>query len=96
MNIKPLSDYVLIEPLASQNKTESGILLPDSADKDRPEQGKVVATGPGKLKDGKRIELDVKVGDVVLFTKYGPHEIKVNGKEYLIAKQEEILAIIGQ
>jgi chaperonin GroES len=94
MNIKPLSDNILIEPIETKSKTEAGILLPDSADKDRPEQGKVVAVGPGKQKDGKRLEMDVKVGDTVLFSKYGPHELKFNGKQYLIAKQEDILGII--
>ena len=59
------------------------------------EQGKVVAVGPGKIEDGKRVPMGVKVGDVVLFTKYGPNEIKVEGKEYLIAKEEDILAVIG-
>ena len=95
MNIKPLSDYILIEPMKKEEKTKMGILLPDTAEKDRPEQGKVIAVGPGrKTSAGKIIELDVKVGDKVLFTKYGPNEIKVEEKEYLIAKQEDILAII--
>ena len=95
MNIKPLSDRVLIEPVSKEDKTESGIILPDTADKERPEQGKVVAIGPGKKgKDGKAAPMSVKKGDVVLFTKYGPNEIKVNNKEYLIAKEEDILAIL--
>lgn len=96
MKIKPLSDFVLIEPIAQKNKTEGGILLPDSPDKDRPEQGKVAAVGPGKIKNDKLVPMNVKVGDNVLFTKYGPHEIKVDGKEYLIAKEEDILAIIEE
>lgn len=76
-------------------KTKSGIYLPETVDKERPEQGKVVAVGPGKLSDeGKRIPLNVKKGDLVLFTKYGPNEIKVDGKEYLIAREEDILAIL--
>lgn len=95
MNIKPLSDYILIEPIKEEEKTKSGILLPETADKERPEQGKVIAVGPGKLNDsGDLVPMNVKVGQKVLFTKYGPNEIKVEDKEYLIAKQEDILAII--
>ena len=95
MNIKPLSDYILIEPIKEEEKTKSGILLPETVDKERPEQGKIIAVGPGKRNDsGNIIPMDVKVDQKVLFTKYGPNEIKVDGKEYLIAKQEDILAII--
>ena len=91
--ITPLSDLVLIEPLREEKK-KGGIILPETVEKERQEKGKVVAVGPGKVKDGKRIPVEVKRGDVVLFTKYGPNEIKVDGKEYLIAKEEDILAII--
>jgi len=95
MNIKPLSDHVLIEPIKEEEKTKAGILLPDTAEKEKPEQGKIIAVGPGrKTSSGKIVALDVKPGDKVLFTKYGPTEIKVDNKEYLIAKQEDILAII--
>ncbi len=95
MNIKPLSDHVLIEPIKEEEKTKSGILLPETADKEKPEQGEVIAVGPGKRNDsGNIIPMEIKVGQKVLFTKYGPNEIKVDGKEYLIAKQEDILAII--
>jgi len=95
MQIKPLSDHILIEAIKEADKTTAGILLPETAEKDRSEQGKVLAVGPGKkTKDGKIIPLDVKVGDTVLFSKYGPNEIKVDKKEYLIAKEEDILAIL--
>src|SRR3989338_6849732 len=95
MQIKPLSDHLLIEPLKQEEKTKSGILLPDSVDKERPEQGKVIAVGPGKKdEDGTLIPMEVKVGDVVLFTKYGPNEIKIDEKDYLIAKEDDILAIL--
>ena len=95
MQIKPLADRVLIEPISAEEKTESGIILPDTAEKERPEQGKVIAVGPGKTnKHGEFIPVSVKKGDTVLFTKYGPNEIKVDGKEYLIAKEEDILAIL--
>ena len=95
MNIKPLSDYILIEPIKEEEKTKAGILLPQTAEKERPEQGRVIAVGPGrKTLSGKVIPVDVKKGDKVLFTKYSPNEIKIDDKEYLIAKQEDILAII--
>lgn len=73
---------------------KGGIILPDTAQKERPEQGKVIATGPGRYEDGTLIEVSVKKGDVVLFTKYGPNEIKVDEKEYLIAEEKDILAIV--
>ena len=95
MNIKPLSDHIVIEPLKQEEKTKSGILLPETAEKERPEQGKVIAVGPGKKTDeGKVVPLEVKVGDVVLFTKYGPNEIKIEEVEYLIAREEDILGIL--
>ena len=95
MNIKPLDDRVLIEPMSKEEKTKSGIVLPDTVE-EKPEQGRVVAVGPGRIdNNGKRIPMSVKVGDVVLFTKYGPNEVKIDNKEYLIAKEEDILAIIS-
>ena len=96
MNINPLGDRVVIEVSRDTSlKTKSGIYLPETVDKERPEQGKVVAVGPGKLTDdGKRVPVTVKKGNMVLFTKYGPSEIKVDGKEYLIAREEDILAIL--
>ncbi len=90
MNIKPLGDRVLIEPISVEDKTESGIILPDTADKEKPEEGKVIAVGPGRPNK----PIGVKKGDKVLFTKYGPNEIKIDNKEYLIAKEEDILAIL--
>lgn len=95
MKIKPLADYVLIEPIKEEEKTKAGILLPQTAEKERPEQGKVVAVGPGKRDEkGNLIPISVKIGQKVLFKKYGPDEIKVDDKEYLICKEEDILAII--
>ncbi|MEK9134983.1 MAG: co-chaperone GroES [Patescibacteria group bacterium] len=95
MNIKPLSDHILIEPIKGEEKTKSGILLPDTAEKEKPEQGLVVSVGPGKKnKNGEYIPIEVKPGQKVLFKKYGPDEIKVDGKTYLIAVEEDILAII--
>jgi chaperonin GroES len=94
LNIQPLGDRVVIEVMEEDTKTASGIVLPASVDKERPEQGRIVAVGPGKLVKGERLELEVKVGDTVLFTKYGPNEVKVGDKEYLIAREEDILAVI--
>lgn len=95
MNIKPLSDHILIEPIKEEEKTRSGIFLPETATKERSEEGKVIAVGPGKRNEkGEIIPVSVKPGDKVLFTKYGPNEIKVEDKEYLIASESDILAII--
>ena len=95
MTIKPLSDHILIEPIKEEEKTKSGIFLPDTAQKEKPEQGLVIAVGQGKkTDDGKIVPVSVKAGDKVLFTKYGPNEIKIEGKEYLIAREDDILAII--
>lgn len=95
VKIKPLGDRVLIEPMTKEEKTRSGIVLPDTIDKERPEQGKVLAVGPGKAdEDGKMQKPALKKGDVVLFTKYGPNEIEVDDKKYLIAREEDILAIL--
>lgn len=92
--IKPLSDHILLEPLREERK-KGGIILPDTVDKERPEKAKVVAVGPGKLnKDGKRVPIELKKGQVVLFKKYGPDEIKIDDKEYLIAREEDVLAVI--
>ncbi len=97
MNIKPLSDNILIEPISQEEKTKTGILIPVTAEQERPEQGKVVAVGAGKkTASGKIISPDVNPGDIVLFTKYGPNEVKINEKKYLIAKSEDILAILEQ
>ena len=97
MKIRPLSDHILIEPLKQEEKTKSGILLPETAEKERPEQGKVIAVGAGKkTEDGKVIPLDLKEGDVVLFTKYAPNEIKIDEKEYLIAREDDILAVLEE
>lgn len=100
MKIQPLGDRVLIEPQkAEAGKLKSGLYLPETADKERPEQGKVIAVGPGKMTDtGKRLAMNVKKGEIVIFTKYGPNEIKVDSpageKEYLIAREDDILAIV--
>ena len=86
---------MIIEPITQEEKTKGGIVLPDTVSKERPEQGKVVAVGSGRLNTkGERMPMEVKKGDVVLFSKYGPNEVKVDGKEYLVAKEDDILAIL--
>ncbi len=93
--IKPLSNHLVVEPVTEEEKTKSGILLPETAQKEKPEQGKVIAVGSGKrLRSGKRAPMEVKKGDTILFTKYSPNEIKVEGKKYLIVKEEDVLAVL--
>jgi len=97
MKIKPLADRVVIEPISVEEKTKTGIILPETADKEKPEQGRVMAVGPGKLlPNGQRRPMEIKKGDLVLFTKYGPNEVKIDDKEYLIAREEDILAILSE
>lgn len=94
MNIKPLSDHIFVEPLTEEKTTKAGILIPDTAE-DKPVTGKVVAVGPGKTtEEGKVIPMSVKVGDRILFTKYAPNEIKIEGKEYLVIREDDVLAIL--
>lgn len=97
MKLKPLRDHVILQAITQEEKTKGGIVLPDTASKERPEQGKVVAVGPGRLNlKGQRVPMELKKGDIVLFSKYGPNEVKVEGKEYLVAKEEDILAILEE
>jgi chaperonin GroES len=94
MNIKPLGDRVLVEAMEQQEVIKGGIVIPDSA-KEKPQEAKIVAVGPGKRDDdGKLIPMDVKVGDVVLTSKYGGTEIKIDDKEYKILNSSDILAIV--
>jgi len=94
MNLKPLGDRVVIEPLEQEEVTASGIVLPETA-KEKPQKGKILAVGPGaRDEDGKRIAMDVKAGDTVLFAKYAGTEIKVENKKLLILKETDILAIV--
>ena len=94
LNLKPLGDRLIVEPTESEEMTASGIILPETA-KERPQQGKVLAAGPGRRdEDGKRIEMDVKAGDIVLFAKYSGTEVKMEGKKLLILKETDILAIV--
>ena len=96
LTLKPLDDRVVVEPTEAEEKTSGGILLPDTA-KQKPQQGKVIAAGPGKLNDdGARILLAVKVGDTVLYGKYSGSDVEVNGKEYKILRESDILAKLGK
>lgn len=93
--IQPLNDKVLIRPQSKEEKTASGIILPETASKERPEEGEVVAVGPGTMVDGERVVIDdVEVGDVVVFSKYGPQEIKVDNEELLLVSVKDIFAKI--
>ena len=95
MRFKPLSNHIFIEPQEEEKTTKSGIVLPDTAEKERPIKGKILAVGPGKLNEkGDRIKMSVKVGDVVLFKKYGPDEVEIDSKKYLVGDEEDILAIL--
>lgn len=95
MNIQPLGDRVLVEPLKEEQTTKGGIIIPDTA-KEKPQQGKVIAVGTGKLDDsGNKIPFNVKKGDTVLMPKYGGTEVKIDGKEYQIMREEDILGIIA-
>jgi chaperonin GroES len=94
MKIRPLQDRVLVKRIAEEEKTKGGIIIPDTA-KEKPQEGKVVAVGKGKLNDeGKVIPLQVKVGDKILFGKYSGSEIKIDGEEHLIMREEDILGVI--
>lgn len=90
----PLDDHVIVSPIAEETMTKSGIVIPDTASKEKPMRGKVLSVGPGKLDDtGNRIELGVKEGDIVVFTKYAPTEVKVDGEELYIVSSSSLLAI---
>lgn len=95
VSISPLGDRIVLAPLAKEEATLSGILIPDSAKQDKPERGTVVAVGPGKYDDGALVPMQVKIGDTVLFSKYGYEEVKVDGKDYYILSESSVLAIIS-
>ncbi len=96
MKIKPLHTNVIIKPKTHEEVTASGIVLPDTVDKEKPEQGEIVAVGAGRMTDdGKIIPMSVKVGDTVMFKKYSPDEIKVGGEELLVISESDILAILA-
>jgi chaperonin GroES len=95
MNLRPLSDKVIVTVSPKEEMTASGLVLPDTGSKERPEQGTVVAVGPGRLDEsGKAMPMSVKVGDKVVFKKYSPDEVKVDGKEYLVLSESDLIAVI--
>lgn len=95
MNLKPLGDRLLVKPIEQEEKTASGIILPETA-KEKPQEGEVLAVGPGGRKeDGSRIEMDVEVGNRVLYAKYAGTEVKMDGVKYLILRESDVLAIVG-
>lgn len=96
MNIRPLHDRIIVERIEEETKTAGGLIIPDTA-KEKPQQGRVVAAGKGKVtEDGKVLGMDVKVGDRVLFGKYAGTEIKVEGKEFLMMREDDVLGVVEQ
>ena len=92
LKLQPLGDRLVVKPVEGEEKTKGGIILPDTA-KEKPQEGKVLAVGPGRLtEDGKRIAMEVKVGDVVLYVKYGGTEVKIDGEELMVLREGDILA----
>jgi chaperonin GroES len=92
--LKPLEDRIVVSPLEAEQVTASGLVIPDTA-KEKPQEGKVIAVGPGRVDDkGTRVPVDVKVGDVVLYSKYGGTEVKYSGEEYLVLSARDVLAVI--
>ncbi|MCX6417862.1 MAG: co-chaperone GroES [Actinomycetes bacterium] len=95
VSIKPLEDRVLVQPLEAEQTTASGLVIPDTA-KEKPQEGKVLAVGPGRFEDGKRIPLDISEGDIVVYSKYGGTEVKYDGQECLILSARDVLAIVNK
>ncbi|MEW6058616.1 MAG: co-chaperone GroES [Actinomycetota bacterium] len=94
-SLKPLDDRIVVKPSEEEETTVSGIVIPDTA-KEKPQEGEVVAVGPGRFEDGQRVPLDVAVGDKVIYSKYGGTEVKVEGQEYLILSARDVLAVISK
>lgn len=95
MKLKPLSNNVIVKPLKKEEMTKSGIVLPDTVDKDRPEKGEIIACGPGKILDNGQLQaMSVQVGNQVIFKKYSPDEIKIDDEEYLVLSESDIVAIV--
>lgn len=94
MKLKPLGDRVVVKPGEGEEMTKGGLVIPDTA-KEKPQEGQIVAVGAGKYEDGKKIPMEVKVGDKVVYSKYGGTEIKVDGEEYLILSERDVLAVIA-
>jgi chaperonin GroES len=93
MKLRPLGDRVIVKPGEGEERTPSGLVIPDTA-KEKPQEGEVLAVGPGRWEEGKYIPLDVKVGDKIIYSKYGGTEVKIEGEEYLILSERDILAVV--
>jgi len=93
--VKPIHDRIIVKRIAEEDRSKGGIIIPDTA-KEKPQQGKVVAAGPGKREEGKVFPLDVKAGDIVLFAKYGGTEIKLDGEDHLILREDDVLGIVEE
>lgn len=93
-NIRPLADRLLVEPEETETKTKGGIVIPDTADKEKPVLGKVIAIGDGKYVDGKKQPLQVKIGDKILYGKYAGTNIKLEGKDYLVMREEDVMGVL--
>jgi chaperonin GroES len=94
-SLQPLEDRVVVKPSEEEEMTASGLVIPDTA-KERPQEGEVIAVGPGRFEDGNRIPMDVKVGDKVIYSKYGGTEVKIEGDEYLILSARDVLAVVSK
>ncbi|MEK7523993.1 MAG: co-chaperone GroES [Patescibacteria group bacterium] len=94
--LRPMDDRILVQPIEEETSTSFGLVLPETASREKPQKGRVVATGPGKLtEDGKRIPMSVKAGDMILYTKYGPTEVKIEGKEIFFLQESDVLAVVA-
>jgi chaperonin GroES len=95
VSLQPLEDRIVVKPSEGEEMTASGLVIPDTA-KEKPQEGEVIAVGPGRFEDGDRVPLDVKVGDKVIYSKYGGTEVKLEGDEYLILSARDVLAIVNK
>lgn len=94
--LRPMDDRILVEPVEEETATSFGLVLPDTASREKPQKGRVVAVGPGKLtEEGKRVPMSVKAGDTILYTKYGPTEVKIEGKEIFFLQESDVLAVVS-
>jgi len=95
MQLRPVGDHLIVKPLPKEETSASGIIIPDTVDKERPERGEIIAVGPGRvLENGQRSVMEAKVGDKVVFKKYAPDEFKLDGVEYLVIKSDDVMAVI--
>ncbi len=95
MKLTPISDHIVVKPVSAEEKSASGIIIPDTVSKERPERGEVISVGPGRqLENGSMSQMDIKPGQVVLFKKYAPDEVKISGEEFLVIRMEDIMAVV--